>query len=243
MLKILTVEALSKTAPAFLAPRATATTHTIRRAAFEQSDIQGSGGFIKGLTSLISLRKYPKNAIGYLDLLDRCLDDVHISKTENRLLKALSASAGLEPRQVAMLHSQYFGDMYQAALRDSLLSAAEVETLMKVAEVLEVDLKNYKLDEEVTAEQQQHIPIEPGQHVCFTGSYVDNDGTYIDREELFELALSLGLVPEATITKSRTSFLVAQDVHGQSTKLDKARRWDKPVITYAEFIKHATTRV
>ncbi|MDV8001884.1 AAA family ATPase [Rhodococcus sp. IEGM 1408] len=78
-----------------------------------------------------------------------------------------------------------------------------------------------------------------GTRVCFTGSALDSAGRLLSRGQMEGLAVERGLVPVATVTKSRCDVLVVAEIGSQSAKSRTARKWEKPVISAAEFLEWA----
>lgn len=82
--------------------------------------------------------------------------------------------------------------------------------------------------------------LKPGITLCFTGDARDPfDGAPIDRPDLEALAATRGMLSEPNITKSRTDALIVAEVGTQSGKAKKARAWDKPIFSVADFLDWA----
>ncbi|MFZ2511466.1 MAG: AAA family ATPase [Gordonia sp. (in: high G+C Gram-positive bacteria)] len=82
----------------------------------------------------------------------------------------------------------------------------------------------------------------PGAGICFTGEVSSSTHGALTKEDLHALADRRGLVPEDSLTKSRTDVLVVAEAGTQSGKAKKAARWNKPVITAADFLDWAHRR-
>lgn len=80
----------------------------------------------------------------------------------------------------------------------------------------------------------------PGARVCFTGDAVTEDGEPVPRERITALATERGLVPVATVTKSRCDVLVTAEHGSQSGKSRQALRYGKPVFSAEEFFSWCT---
>ncbi|MEU1956216.1 AAA family ATPase [Nocardia rhamnosiphila] len=81
-----------------------------------------------------------------------------------------------------------------------------------------------------------------GARVCFTGSFTDDAGKPWDRTELERLSEKCGLVPVATVTKTKCEALVAAEAGTQSGKAKQAIKFAKPVFTAQQFLAWAETR-
>lgn len=76
----------------------------------------------------------------------------------------------------------------------------------------------------------------PGARVCFTGTAEDGAGRIVERDDMQDLAARAGLVPVASVSKTRCEVLITAEVGSQSGKARKAREWGKPVFSAAEFL-------
>ncbi|BBY30677.1 AAA family ATPase [Mycolicibacterium sediminis] len=76
----------------------------------------------------------------------------------------------------------------------------------------------------------------PGARVCFTGTATDADGEAIPRDTMQRMAASAGLVPVASVTKTRCEVLVTAEPGTQSGKAKKAREFGKAVFSVEEFL-------
>jgi ATP-dependent DNA helicase PIF1 len=77
-----------------------------------------------------------------------------------------------------------------------------------------------------------------GARVCFTGTAQDASGHVLDRDELHTLAMSAGLVPVPSVTRTRCEVLITAELGSQSGKVRKATEWGKPIFSAAEFLSH-----
>jgi hypothetical protein len=87
-----------------------------------------------------------------------------------------------------------------------------------------------------TTEVGQAAAVFRGARVCFTGDAADLEGRPMSRPEIEERARRAGLVPVASVTKTRCDLLVAAELGTQSGKARKAAEYGKPVISVAEFL-------
>ncbi len=98
----------------------------------------------------------------------------------------------------------------------------------------------------LSEEAQDGVSIEeilvPGARVCFSGSYFDARGRFVDRPELELTAHTAGLQPVATVTKTRCDALITAEAGTLSTKAKNAHKYGKPVFTVDEFLDWAAQR-
>jgi ATP-dependent DNA helicase PIF1 len=114
------------------------------------------------------------------------------------------------------------------------LTVTTIERLRAVAAVLGTDI----VDDTVTvvAGGDLGAVLVPGTRVCFTGTAQDDDGRVVDRDAMHDLAARAGLVPVATVTKTRCDAVVSAELGSQSGKARKAREYGKPVFSASEFL-------
>jgi hypothetical protein len=77
--------------------------------------------------------------------------------------------------------------------------------------------------------------LRAGARVCFTGTAVDPAGRPWARDEVNAVAAARGLVPVASVTRSRCEALVVAEVGTQSGKARKAKELGTPVFSAEEF--------
>ncbi|GMA35064.1 hypothetical protein [Demequina litorisediminis] len=82
-----------------------------------------------------------------------------------------------------------------------------------------------------------------GTRVCFTGTVVTAAHGVLGRDRMETIAEGLGLVPVATVTKTRTDVLVVAERGTQSGKARKAAEYGKPVVAAEDFLAWAEDRV
>jgi len=216
---------------------------TVRREAFpeRQSGIARQESIARW-TFDIDHRRYPRNEIGYIDLLDRALDDLWISAEEMVELGTLAQLAGIAPARLPDLHELYVSDLYTAAIRDGIITDDEFRQLDAVSQVLGFNLG------ELYPDFEQHRPaaievreLAPGTRIAVTGTAVDTrTGQKLDRSDLAEMCRASGFEPQGALTKKATDLLVASDPSSQSGKAQKARQWGVPVISVEEFVQRLT---
>ena len=82
----------------------------------------------------------------------------------------------------------------------------------------------------------------PGVRICFTGIAQDSAGRVVDRDAMERLAVSAGLTPVKTVSKTRCDVLVTAEEGTQSGKARKAFEYGKPVLTADEFFAWLAAR-
>ena len=82
----------------------------------------------------------------------------------------------------------------------------------------------------------------PGTRVCFTGTAQDTTGRVVERDEMERLAISAGLTPVKTVSKTRCDVLVTAEQGTQSGKARKAGEYNKPVVCADEFFAWLAAR-
>ncbi|KRE25732.1 AAA family ATPase [Mycobacterium sp. Soil538] len=82
----------------------------------------------------------------------------------------------------------------------------------------------------------------PGVRICFTGIAQDSAGRIVDRDEMERLAVSAGLAPVKSVSKTRCDVLVTAEAGTQSGKARKAVEYGKPVLTADEFFAWLAAR-
>ena len=75
--------------------------------------------------------------------------------------------------------------------------------------------------------------------ICSATSALDDAGVLLSRESIEALAIGTGLEPVDNVTKTRCDVLVVAEHGTQSIKARNARKWDKPILSVAEFLAWA----
>jgi DNA polymerase-3 subunit epsilon len=213
---------------------------TLRREAFsDRPKWMGVEHAVSRWADAIDHRRYPRDELGYVDLLDRALDDLWISAEEMVELGILAQLSGIAPERLPALHRLYLEDLYGAAIRDGVISDDEFRQLDAVAQAL-----GFRLGE-LYPDFERYRPPPPasdvvgvGTRVAFTGAATDpRTGVKLERTELEAICSAAGLVPEESLKKSTTQLLVAADPNSASGKAKKARQWGIPIISVDEFVE------
>lgn len=172
--------------------------------------------------------------VGYLELLDRALANLHIDAEQATELSAFAAEVGLDEPRRRTAHQRYLDELIDEVLTDHAITDEEYDQLVRIAAALDIDqeLVHRRTRSARLAEDEVHLL--PGMSVCFTGEV---DG--VPRDQLTDHARQLGLEVEKNVTKS-TDLLLAADPASGSGKAEKARRYAIP-IARADRILHTAT--
>lgn len=179
----------------------------------------------------------PAAVLGYLDLLDRVVEDRVVTEQETAALADLAAAHGLSAETVADLHRSYLTSLVAIALRDEVLTDVEGDDLTCLAAALgQTDFLAQLLGAatpavrtaltslRAVAHAASHAlpPIDRrqemrGKMVCFTGESVCG----FSREQQEMLAIAAGMKTWPRLTKG-VEVLVLADPASQSAKARKA---------------------
>jgi ATP-dependent DNA helicase PIF1 len=132
-------------------------------------------------------------------------------------------------------------DQLRAAASRVPLTTEALDRLRAVEELLGVAIIDESVEAALIGDNIAAILV-PGARVCFTGTAEDERGRVVERDEMQELAASVGLVPVPSVTKTRCEVLITAEVGSQSGKARKAREWGKPVFSAAEFFAWRSSR-
>lgn len=140
---------------------------------------------------------------------------------------------------VEAIHAEVMSALLAAAHRDNVVSPTERDALLRAARILrqpEPDLPAPAASSDIAA------LLTPGAGVCFTGSAVSLEGEPLERPDLHAIAEEYGLTPVKTVTKKKTTMVVAADPASMSGKAKKARDYGIPVFGVEEFLRWAAER-
>ena len=232
------LRAIGRPVPARVSSAPKRLPRTLRREAFTDRPQLENGPSISRWALGIDHKRYPLTELGYIDLLDRALDDLWVSSDELVELSTLAKLAGIGPSRLPDLHRLYVEDLYVAATRDGVITDDEFRQLDAVSHTLGFRLGELFPDfEELRPPPVMVTEVGAGTRVAFTGTAVDPiTGTKLDRSELASICRAAGLVAEDRLTKASTQLLVASDPDSQSGKAKKARQWGIPVVSVVDFI-------
>ena len=183
----------------------------------------------------------PNEAV-YLDLLERALEDRHVSADEAQGLVAIATQEGLSADATTALHSRFFAHLTEAAWANGSLSDFEASDLKTVAGLLGVGevrlgnaLEGSTLGGETPRELEELPHFQRGTTVCFTGTLQATIlGELVTRAQAYRLALDAGLTVLENVTK-RLDVLVVADPLSASGKAKKARAYGTRIVAEAVF--------
>lgn len=177
----------------------------------------------------------------YFDLLDRVLEDRHVTAEEADAIVTIAEEWGLSRTDALRAQRTYLEALVAAALEDQVLSEAERRDLEEVTAVLGFDTETL---DELLSQMSPGVPLDPhgpirenlvGRTVCFTGELRSClAGSPITREVAEELAARHGLTPHRGVTK-KLDILVVADPHSLSPKAQKARRYGTRIMAESVF--------
>lgn len=126
---------------------------------------------------------------------------------------------------------QVVADMLANRIENLRLSKRSEEAISRFEEQFGVTVPRPQVQEQPQIEDV----LSEGVRVCFTGTAHCEGRTY-EREEMEEIARTVGLVPVKNVTKTKCDVLVAADVASMSNKAKAAAKWGKPVFSAAQFL-------
>ena len=161
----------------------------------------------------------------YLDMLDWVLDDGVIDEHEHSEIRQLALDLSISEDARRDAHRAYLDCIVLAAARDGVISSAERELIIRIANQLEVeDAEIPSVTPVATVECISH-----GSRICFTGAG--------NKAWLESIAESAGLTPVRSVTKKGCDVLVAADVATLSSKARNARKWGIPIVSAGDFLE------
>lgn len=183
------------------------------------------------LASRLSHGGVEADLLAYLELVDRCIGDLHLDPAERSLLADLAHQLGLSDAQIALGHRRFVNELIDAALDDHQVTPDEYDLLVRAAAALGVDQGVVEQRTRPARAAAASVVMGPGLKVVFTGDRPDHP-----REDLVGHARHLGMEVLAGVTKA-TELLVAADPESNSGKAGKARRYGIPVLDAAAFAR------
>lgn len=190
-------------------------------------------------------------ALLYWDLLDRALDDRHLSHEESDALISLATDSGMSVEDVRGVHRAYFDALVRQAWADGVVSSLEAADLKLVGEFLGIESKvvsaaiRQKRAASPAANDSQQLAndLPAGTTVCFTGALTATiNGAPVTREQASEFASEAGLLVLESVTK-KLDVLVVADPNSMSGKAKKARSYGTRIIAEQVFWSMIGVRV
>jgi DNA polymerase-3 subunit epsilon len=218
---------------------------TRREVAAAPPEISYLGGLVARLPSTMA-GFVEESAVAYLDLLDRALEDRHVTADEAGNLEALAREWGIDGIRMTELHEEYLRGVVETALADRQISESERVDLLDVAHLLGYDeamLGRLVLAamgasatgaSGATARPAGASELQ-GLSVCFTGQLnATIHGRTITREHAQELARAGGMEIQERVTK-KLQILVVADPETMSGKAAKARTYGTRIMAERAF--------
>lgn len=179
------------------------------------------------------------DSIEYLALLDRALVDRVLTVPAAAALAAFAEQRGIGRHAVERLHREYFTALTRAAWQDGILTEAEIDELLAVAEVLA--LPTVVIEEALDPQRAARIMFEPRHPDSPAGGFALDPGDVVvltgeltrPRADWQSELVAAGLELGDAVTK-RTRLLVAAEPDSRSGKARKARDYRIPIVAEAE---------
>lgn len=163
-------------------------------------------------------------ALSYLDLLDKVLEDRHLTATEISDLRDLARDWGIGRDAADRLNRVYIERAWDLALRDGMITEAGMDDIRMLAELLGVPPERHRgspVNVRATSARRAEFV---GKSVCFTGqSRCTLDGVPLGRADQERLAAEAGMLVKSGVSR-RLDVLVMADPDSQSGKAREARK-------------------
>ncbi|WP_295647531.1 exonuclease domain-containing protein [uncultured Dietzia sp.] len=189
---------------------------------------ESPGGWVSRIAAAM-----PRDPVGpaeeyYLAVLDRALDDRHLSGEEKGELLSVAEALSLDRAVVVELHHRYLDTMNELALADGIVTPEERAELDLVASQLGLsDDPVPEVEPSTEVEPPPGISLRRGDRVTFTGE------TVTPRSEWERRAKDQGLDVGGVTKKS--ALVVAADPDSMSGKAKKARDYGVPIVGESAF--------
>lgn len=187
------------------------------------------------------IRRKKEDAIYYIALLDRCLEDRTIDEKELHDLQQCTVDGGFNQEDLEILHRDYIRRIIALACSGGTLSESELNDINSIAHIIggvpDSFIKTCLVDflskefQDIDDINQRFNHILPRTIVCFTGqSEVSICGQLSnDRECAKRIIEEKGLIFTDSLTK-KVGILVVSDPFTQSSKAVKARKYGIRII-------------
>jgi ATP-dependent Lhr-like helicase len=206
------------------------------------------GNYLRGLVARLDGHDATDALVaGYLELLDRVLEDRRLTTVEADELASTAASWGLGVAAVDAAHRRYFAGLADVALADGVLTDAERNDLDLVRRLLQLEPAELDRALEISRRRTE-LSIDrdnalTGLSVCFTGALrCTLDGRAITRAIAERLAANAGLKVRGDVAKG-LDLLVVADPDTQSGKARRAQKLGTRIIAEPVFWSHIGAHV
>jgi ATP-dependent DNA helicase PIF1 len=137
--------------------------------------------------------------------------------------------------------SQLVADQLRATATRVRLTGESMARLRRVETLLGVEIVDATVESAAAGDDIAAVLV-AGARVCFTGTPQSATGRILSRDEMNDIAAAAGLVPVASVTKTRCDALVTAEAGTQSGKARKAQELGKSVFSADEFFAWVATR-
>ena len=169
----------------------------------------------------------------YLGFLSSVLEDRQISASERTELEQLANSLGFSDQDVQALHREYLEILEARARENRRISELEVSRVAHMAGLLE-------LETSLEADDLPEPQVAPGSLICVT-SEATLFGRSWSYESLSVVIERLGCTPTNVLNKKDgVGILLCPETHVRTGKASKAVSWGIPMMSFAEFLEHAS---
>lgn len=171
------------------------------------------------------------SVVGYLELLERAVSDMHLDREERAYLSGLAEELGLSGSDIAAAHRRIVNEALDRVLLDGVVEDEEYETVVRLSAMLGVDRELVELRVRHHRQSVSVLALRAGMKVVFTGDHPE-----IPRDAGLRHAEVLGLEVQSGVTK-QSNLVVAADRESRSGKAKKAHAYGVPVVSIEDFIQ------
>lgn len=169
----------------------------------------------------------------YLGFLSSVFEDRQISASERTELEQLASSLGFSDQDVQALHREYLEILEARARENRRISELEVSRVAHMAGLL-------GLETSLEADDLPEPQVAPGSLICVT-SEATLFGRSWSYESLSVVIERLGCTPTNVLNKKDgVGILLCPETHVRTGKANKAVSWGIPMMSFAEFLEHAS---
>lgn len=197
--------------------------------------------FVKLISKLPEIESENDGEKQYLSILDDVLLDRIVTDQELDSILEIAQEYSITKEILQNLNIKYLKNLIRVYLEDNYISGQEIIDIEKVKKILLLDhINTDKIIYDLRKEHSKKInclgnnKLE-GKSVCFTGQLNSKiDKTIISRNKAQEIATCKGLIVKNNVIKN-LDYLVLSDVHSQSGKAKKARKYGVSLISENAF--------
>lgn len=169
----------------------------------------------------------------YVGLLSSIFEDRRVSAEETAKLKELAKKLGFSDDKVLELHEEYLQILESRALENRRVSTLEVSRVSHMAGLL-------GLESTLVADELPEPTLVAGSLICVT-STATLFGRSWGFETLSVVIEKLGCTPTNELRKKdNVSLLLCPETHVRTGKASKAIAWSIPMMSFGDFLEHAS---